>query len=339
MQEASANCEVHIVTTQKNRGHDARKDAASPLDDSNAEGTARPVSADMRNLPFDLELARRVNGQYMPAKWGTRDPSLGLAEQMDIVPLDGVLPDLPRANALAPYDPGSWETLERVPFGFGASSAVNMQTMIVGGDRRILRAMDGLRTQLLQTLQSQVWNRIAITGPTTGCGATFTAINLALSISRIPDFRTVLMDLNQRNPGVARALGLRGPGDMHRLLAGQVSARDHLIRCSDTLAVGLNRARPVGPSEMLLSKRTGEVLDDMIGTFFPDIVLYDLPPMLEYDDLEAFLPQVDGVLLVADATQTVGAQIEECERRLEGKTNLLGVILNRTRESADRKAA
>ena len=90
---------------------------------------------------------------------------------------------------------------------------------------------------------------------------------------------------------------------------------------------------------MLHSKRTGEVLDNMIGTLFPDIVLYDLPPMLEYDDLQAFLPQLDGVLLVADATRTVASQIEECERRLEGKASLLGVILNRTRTPQSRTAA
>lgn len=295
--------------------------------------------ANTRDLPFDLELTRRVNGQYMPAKWGNRDPSLGLAEVPFLDEDEAALPAAQRAAQIAQYGSGSWETLEQVPFGHGASSALNAQMALAGGDRRVLRVIDDLRTQLLQTLQSEVWNRIAVTAPTSGSGTTFTAVNLALSISRIPDFRTVLMDLNQRNPGIATALGLRGPGDMHRYLAGQVSARDHLMRCSETLAVGLNRARPVNPSEMLHSKRTGAVLDDMIGTLFPDIVLYDLPPMLEYDDLEAFLPQVDGVLLVADASRTLGPQIEECERRLQGKTNLLGIILNRTRIDVPLQAA
>lgn len=280
-------------------------------------------------LPFDLELTRRVNGQFMPSRWKTGDP-----DQPRMHDAEYGLPEaIPAAQAAAMYglDAGSWEDLVQVPFGHGAQSALNAQTKLAGGDQRILRVIDDLRTQLLQTLQSEVWNRIAITSPTSGCGATFTAVNLALSISRIPDYRTVLMDLNQRDPAVSKMLDLRGPGDMHRFLSGQVTAEDHLIRCSESLAVGLNRARPQNPSEMLLARQTGEVLDDMIGALNPDVVLYDLPAMLEHDDLEAFLPNVDGVLLVADASRTLADQITECERRLEGKTQLLGIILNRTR--------
>ena len=287
-------------------------------------------------LPFDLELTRRVNGQYMPAKWGTRDPDAALVPVAEThydlhQAADGTLMPAAQMAAIHGHDAGSWEDLMQVSLGHGAGSALNAQTRLARGDKAVLRVIDDLRTQLLQTLQSEVWNRIAITSPTSGCGATFTAINLALSISRIPESRTILMDLNQRNPSISRELDVRGPGDMYRFLSGQVTAEDHLVRCSETLALGLNRARPVNPSEVLHAKRTGDILDDMIGTLRPDVVLYDLPPLLEYDDCTAFLPQVDGVLLVADATRTLGSQIAECERRLEGKAKLLGVILNRTR--------
>lgn len=290
-------------------------------------------------LPFDLELTRRVNGQYMPAKWGMRDPDDAPLPVIDAhydlhEAEDGTLMPAAQMAAYHGHDAGDWDDLAQVPFGHGAGSALNAQTRLAGGDKGVLRVIDDLRTQLLQTLQSEVWNRIAVTAPTSGCGATFTAVNLALSISRIPEFRTILMDLNQRDPAVSRMLDVRGAGDMHRFLGGQITTEDHLLRCSDTLALGLNRARPMNPSEVLHSRRTGDILDDMIGTMRPDIVLYDLPPMLEYDDCEAFLPQVDGVLLVADATKTLSSQIAECERRLEGKTNLLGVILNRTRAPA-----
>ena len=58
-----------------------------------------------------------------------------------------------------------------------------------------------------------------------------------------------------------------------------------------------------------------------------------MPPVLESDDLSAFLPQVDGVLLVADGTRTLPQHIAECERRLEGQARILGVILNRARQT------
>ncbi|WP_113910746.1 CpsD/CapB family tyrosine-protein kinase [Roseovarius dicentrarchi] len=291
-------------------------------------------------LPFDLELTRRVNGQFMPARWGTRDPDDAplVDAYYDLQPteFEGNTMLMPAAQmaALHGYDAGTWDDLATVPFGHGAQTALDAQMGLVQGDMAMMRVFDDLRTQLLQTLHSQVWNRIAVTAPTSGCGATFTAVNLALSISRIPQSRTVLMDLNQRAPAIAPMLDIRGPGDIHRLLSGAITAEDHLVRPSETLALGLNNARPQNPSEILHARSTGEVLEDMIGTLTPDIMLYDLPAMLEHDDLEAFLPQVDGVLLVADATRTLASQITECERRLEGKTNLLGIILNRTRPQA-----
>ena len=41
-----------------------------------------------------------------------------------------------------------------------------------------------------------------------------------------------------------------------------------------------------------------------------------------------------GVLLVSDGTQTMGKQLVECERMLDGQVPLLGVVLNRARASS-----
>jgi Mrp family chromosome partitioning ATPase len=296
------------------------------------------------DLPFDLALTRRVNGQFMPAKWGLRDPAAAPAPlaRRDVPSKDDrgtMLMPARQLSARYAHHASTWDDLLKVPFGHGARSALNAQKSLVHGDMAMLRVFDDLRTQLLQTLHSEVWNRIAVTAPTSGCGATFTAVNLALSISRIPESRTILMDLNQRAPAVAHMLDMDCPGDMYRFLSGGVTAEEHLVRASDTLALGLNRARPQNPSEILHARRTGEVLEGMTRSFMPDVMLYDLPAMLEHDDLEAFLPQVDGVLLVVDATRTLASQIAECERRLEGKANLLGIILNRTRPAAPRGRA
>ncbi len=241
---------------------------------------------------------------------------------------------LPRLPAETAPRPG-WRDLAAIPFRSGDNDALRAQMYVSGSDERVIRVIDDLRTQLLRSMQTEVWNRIAITSPTSGCGASFTALNLALSISRIPDFRTILMDLNQRNPSIAPALRLKGHSDMQSFLRGDVPAHEHLLKYSDTLALGLNTERSRNPSEILHARSTGQVLERMIDDMHPDIVLYDMPAMLDHDDVSAFLPQVDGVLLVADATQTLGSQIEECERRLAGKTPLLGVILNRAKRASD----
>ena len=200
-------------------------------------------------------------------------------------------------------------------------------------DHPASRAFDLLRTQLVRSLEQNGWNRVAIAAPTTGCGSTFTAVNLALSLGRVPGTRTVLMDLDQRAPGVADTLGIGGTHDMGAYLSGVVPMQRHLHRIGETLALGLNTQLNRNASEQMHDSVSGMMLDEMQDALDPDVVLYDLPAMLEYDDLAAFLPQVDGVLLVADGTRTSPRQIAECERLLSEQTRLLGVILNRGRAS------
>ncbi|PCH68384.1 MAG: exopolysaccharide biosynthesis protein [Rhodobacteraceae bacterium] len=200
------------------------------------------------------------------------------------------------------------------------------------------KAFDLLRTRLLQALRAHGWGRIAIASPTEGCGTTFTAINLAQSLARIPGSRTVLMDLNHRNPGIAATLNMQGVGDMRGFLAGNVPMEQHLVRASKTLGLGLISAPDDAAAEILHDARSGETLDLMTQSLRPDVVIYDLPPILEYDDLAAFLPHVDGVLMVADGTRTTAKHIAACERTLKGQSQLLGIILNRARTAGGEDA-
>lgn len=193
------------------------------------------------------------------------------------------------------------------------------------------RAFDQLRTHLLQMLRENGWSRIAIAAPTPGCGSTFTAVNLGLSFARIPGSRILLMDLNLRAPGVAAALGLNCTGDIRSYLSGKIDTPGFLVRVKDTLALGLANGQEQDASELLLHHRTATVLNTMNNDYRPDVTIYDLPPVLEFDDLTAFLPQIDGVLLVSDGTKTTAAKIKACERVLEGRTQILGVVLNRAR--------
>ena len=196
------------------------------------------------------------------------------------------------------------------------------------------RAFDLLRTRLRQTTLEHRWVNIAVTAPTSGCGNSFSATNLALSLSRVPGSRTVLMDMNMRNPGLARAFDMQAPGAMSDLLSGRADLGKGMLRVSDTLALGLNDQPEVNAAEILQDSATAETLLRLRASLQPEIVLYDMPPMLEHDDLSAFLPQLDGVLLISDGTQTMARHLRECERMLEGQVPLLGIVLNRARASS-----
>ncbi len=249
------------------------------------------------------------------------------------------LPEFPQqaqpeiiAQVPAPL-PEPWELLRRVPIGVREHQLARSPLVNFFRDDPAAKAFDLLRTRLLHTLKANGWKRVAIAAPTAGAGATFTAVNLALSLARVPHSRTILMDLNHRHPGVADALKMDQPGDMSGFLTGEVAMEDHLIRPAETLALGLTDAPDRNAAEILHDSYSAATLADMIDRTNADVVIYDLPPVLEYDDLTAFLPQVDGVLLVSDGTQTTAAHLAACEKMLSGHTELLGVVLNRARHA------
>lgn len=231
-------------------------------------------------------------------------------------------PNLP-ADALELDD---WDMLKSV-WRSGQDAAHRMGRR----PQRVARAIDALRTQLLQAMKAEGCSRLAITAPTAGCGSTYVSVNLALGMAAIPDVRTVLLDLNQRNPGIAEALGSGSEQRIADLLGGEVAPMDYLRRHGENLAIGFNSEVPPNPAELLQSGSAAEMLDELTGFLTPDVILCDMPPLLEYDDVMAFVPQVDAVLLVADGTRTHTREIARCQQMLEGRTTLLGVVLNRGR--------
>ena len=193
-------------------------------------------------------------------------------------------------------------------------------------------AFDILRTRILLAFQENGWRRIAVTSPTHGCGKSTVAANLALSLARRPGSKTVLMDLELRRPGLATLLGLQDPGLLRDFLTGTQPLEAHFQRVGRTLALALNGAAVPDAAELLQASDTTGALVAMLEQLDPEVVVFDMPPVLVSDDVIGFAPQVDAVLLVADGTQSTAEEIKACERLFEGRVPLLGVVLNRAQD-------
>jgi protein-tyrosine kinase len=190
---------------------------------------------------------------------------------------------------------------------------------------------DILRTKVLRTMQRNGWTSLGITSPTSGCGKTTVALNLAFSLAHQPDVRSVLVELDLRRPSMARLLGLKTPQSMASVLQGTRGVVENFVRYGETLAIGTNAQSVRDSAELLMNGRTGEGVAAIRRAFLPDIVVYDLPPMLQSDDVMAFLPQLDCVLLVAGAEKSRLDEVDKCEKDLADQTNVLGVVLNSCR--------
>jgi len=188
---------------------------------------------------------------------------------------------------------------------------------------------DMMRTRVLASCRQNNWTTIGITSPTAGCGKTVTAINLAFSFARQKDNKTVLMDVDLRRPRVGENLGIATNHSMGQFLSGGEAVEDHFLVYGDTLALGSNKRRSLHSAEILQDAKATDAMDVLRNTLQPDIVLVDLPPMMATDDVMAFLPNLDAVLIIVAAGTSHMREVDECERELSERTNVMGVVLNK----------
>lgn len=196
-------------------------------------------------------------------------------------------------------------------------------------------AIDMMRTKMLRLMRQNGWTSVGITSPTAGCGKTTLALNIAFSLSHQPDLRSLLIDLDLRRPAVATTLGITHPHSVADLLEGRSAVAETFLRCGETLALAVANAQVRGSSELLLGPAAGDAITAVRTALAPDVILYDLPPMLQSDDVMAFMPHLDCVLLVAAAEQSRLDEVDKCEQDLAGQTNVLGVVLNKCRYTGE----
>lgn len=190
---------------------------------------------------------------------------------------------------------------------------------------------DVMRTRLLQQMRANNWRRVAITSPGPGCGKSTVALNLAFSLTRQPDLRILLCELDLRRPSMAKTLGLRDRHSFARVLEGLAPFADNVVRYGANLVIATNAAPARHPAELLHSPAVAVALDAIEADYAPQVMIFDMSPMLVSDDAMAFLGQVDCVLLVAAAEITTVKQIDACEREIAQVTNVMGVVLNKCR--------
>lgn len=189
-----------------------------------------------------------------------------------------------------------------------------------------------LSTQVLQKLQANNWNTLAITSPNTGEGKTLTAVNLAISLAKELTCTVLLVDADLRNPGIHDYFGLTPQYGLGDYLTGDVPLSDLLVN-----PAGINRlvvlpgGKPLTNStEMLNSPKMMRLVDELKTRYTSRIVLFDVAPLLASADTLAFAPYVDAALLVIEAGKTSADDAKRATELLQN-TQLIGTVLNKSR--------
>ena len=254
-------------------------------------------------------------------------------EARGLAPASAARP-VPSEAAPQPADAGAgsvWQELAEI-----RPSVATMERNHVYAHTRGAAAasFDLMRTKLLHQLRSHNWRRVAITSPTAACGKTTLALNLAFSLGRQPDLRSMLIELDLRRPAMADALGLRDAPQFARALTGEATPAEVLRRVGPNLAIALNTDAEPDSSELLQRVETGRIMDAIEQRYTPDVMLFDMPPMLLADDTLGFIDQIDCVVLVAAAGSSTLPEIKRCSEELRSRCNFLGVVVNKCRFSS-----
>lgn len=195
------------------------------------------------------------------------------------------------------------------------------------------RAIKILRTRVLRRMETNRWNSLAVTGLVPGEGKTLNSINLAMALAQDLHTWVFLVDLDLQRPRVASSMGLDVSLGLGDYLMGEATLDDIVYDPGWPRLAVIPNNRPLS-SEHLTSQPMLELMHALEKEAPRRIIIYDMPPLLASDDVLAFAPQIDGVLLVVSEGMTQRRDLEKAKELLS-EMNLLGVVLNRSRERND----
>lgn len=241
---------------------------------------------------------------------------------------DDTTPAAPRAKPRAKSNVDDWAALKPLELD---SALLHRNRVVTLTANAAATSFDILRTKILLQMREQGWTRLAITSPHPACGKTTIACNMALGMTRQPDLNAMLFDLDLRRPGVARTLGHTPEHSIREMIVGNVDFDAQAVRVGGNLAISMARTPMADPTSLLLDQATTDRLNAIEAAYKPDLMIFDLPPLLTGDDTRAFLKNVDCALLVVRAEETKSAQIDTSEKEIAKYTNVLGMVLNSCR--------
>lgn len=186
-----------------------------------------------------------------------------------------------------------------------------------------------LRTRLLHQLRTQHWNSVAVTSPVPGTGKTLITANLAIAMALEGNQTVLLIDMDFRHPRLARYLGLPPTPGLTDYLNGEVSLEQILFNPGiDGLVVIPGGKGGQYPSEWTATRRLKALIQELKTRYESRVLLFDSPALLPDDRARLLLPEVDGVLLVAEDGKHTPEELRHTLALLED-THVLGLVLNK----------
>ena len=191
-----------------------------------------------------------------------------------------------------------------------------------------------LRTHVLQRMRVNGWRTLAVTSPGEGNGKTITAINLAISLARDVKQTVLLVDLDLRRPSMASYFFDHAVPGLSDYITEDRPLSELLINPGiDRLVLLPGHHSFTHSSEVLCSPKMIELVEELKSRYEDRLILFDMPPVLASDDVLAFLPYLDAVMLVIEEGRTTKDELSHAYELLS-EDKILGTVLNKSSEGA-----
>lgn len=196
-------------------------------------------------------------------------------------------------------------------------------------DSEVLSAFRELRTTIIPRLDS--FNSVLqISSVQGGGGASFNAINLAVSCTFEQHRHALLVDCNFVRPSLAKTLNVEPTVGLYDFLTDRAASVSDIVYPTGIPRLSLVPSGEI-KSEDHIEFFTGEnmriFLEDVRNRYDDRIIIIDAPPVLESADAKILAEVTDYVLLVLPYKGAGASKVNKIIKAV-GKEKVIGVVIN-----------
>ncbi|MES9970505.1 MAG: XrtA-associated tyrosine autokinase [Candidatus Thiodiazotropha sp.] len=222
-----------------------------------------------------------------------------------------------------------YETLSRV--GYIVPHAGNKQ---LSEEYRIIKRPIIMNALGKGAAPIQHGNLVSISSSLPSEGKTFTAFNLALSISTELDSTVLLIDGDVLRYSLSKLIGIQDEKGLIDILEDKnCTVGDVLLETQipKLKIIGAGK-RSDKSTELLASKEMEDLLNELAVRYQDRIIIFDSPPLLSTSESIVLNQHMGQVLIVVEAGGTPVDAIKDTLSRLDSD-KAIGLVLNKSRES------
>jgi capsular exopolysaccharide synthesis family protein len=247
---------------------------------------------------------------------------------VDTVLVDAVPADNELANHARAVQPNSLDQFPSLPV-----SILPHSRLVSVAEEESLGAekFRFLAVRLRQMRQSRPLKKVLITSTIPQEGKSTVAANLACTLAKRKQHKTLLLEGDLRRPTVAQKFGLGKVPGLSEWLRGESESMNVYRLEALGLWVLPAGSAPENPLELMQSGKLSPLMEQLSAWF--DWIVIDSPPVLPLADTSMWARMADGILLVTRRSITEKKQLQRGLEALE-PAKLLGALVNSSTDAA-----